>query len=95
MYDTSVNKLSRWNGMAPGDPLKVGQKLTIWTTESNGQREEVRKVYYKVRSGDNLSTIGSRFNVSVSEIKRWNSSKLGGRYLKPGQNLTLYVDVIR
>ncbi|TNC83207.1 MAG: lytic transglycosylase, partial [Thalassolituus sp.] len=53
MYDTSVNKLSRWNGMAPGDPLKVGQKLTIWTTESDGQREEVRKVYYKVRSGDN------------------------------------------
>ena len=95
MYDTSVNKLSRWNGMAPGDPLRVGQKLTIWTTESDGQREEVRKVYYKVRSGDNLSAIGSRFNVTVSDIKRWNSSKLGGRYLKPGQNLTLYVDVIR
>jgi len=95
MYDTSVNKLSRWNGMAPGDPLRVGQKLTIWTTHSDGQREEVRKVYYKVRSGDNLSAIASRFKVSVSEIKRWNSSKLGGRYLKPGQNLTLYVDVIR
>ncbi len=94
-YDTSVSKLTGWNGMAPGDPLRVGQKLTIWTTKSNGQREEVRKVFYQVRSGDNLSTIASRFNVKVSEIERWNASKLGGRYLKPGQNLTLYVDVIR
>jgi len=95
MYDTSVNKLSRWNGMAPGDPLRIGQKLTIWTTDNDGKREVVRKVYYQVRSGDNLSAIASRFNVNVGDIRRWNSNKLGGRYLKPGQNLTLYVDVTR
>ncbi|MEK9713929.1 MAG: LysM peptidoglycan-binding domain-containing protein, partial [Thalassolituus sp.] len=95
MYDTSVNKLSRWNGMAPGDPLRVGQKLTIWTTKKDGKREVVRKVYYQVRNGDNLSAIASRFNVNVSDIRRWNTDKLGGRYLKPGQSLTLYVDVTR
>ncbi|MCP4791215.1 MAG: LysM peptidoglycan-binding domain-containing protein, partial [Gammaproteobacteria bacterium] len=48
---------------------------------------------YKVRSGDNLSRIAWRFNITVKDIQRWNSDLK--KYLQPGQKLTLYVDVTK
>lgn len=95
MHDTSVNKLTNWNGMAPGDPLTVGKRLVIWTTKNTKNREIVRKVNYQIRSGDSLSSIASRFNVNISDVKRWNSNTASRKYLQPGQSLTLYVDVTK
>ena len=43
---------------------------------------------YTVRSGDSLYTIAQRFNVDVDKIRDWNQL---GRYLQPGQQLTLFV----
>jgi membrane-bound lytic murein transglycosylase D len=95
LHDTSVNKLTNWNGMAPGDPLTVGKRLVIWTTNDTKDRQVVRKVNYQIRSGDNLSSIANRFNVNVSDVKRWNSNTARRKYLQPGQSLTLYVDVTK
>jgi membrane-bound lytic murein transglycosylase D len=53
----------------------------------------VKKLTYKVRSGDNLSMIAWRFNISVKDIQRWNANLK--KYLQPGQQLTLYVDVTK
>ncbi|MCL6269837.1 LysM peptidoglycan-binding domain-containing protein [Sansalvadorimonas sp. 2012CJ34-2] len=90
-YDVSVKSLASWNSMAPGDTLRVGQKLVVWTGKAKGSNQGVvRKVTYKVRSGDNLSAIASRFRVSVNDIRNWNTL---GKYLQPGDNLTLFVDV--
>lgn len=98
-YKVGVRELARWNNMAPGDPLKVGQSLVIWTaqpvataTSGSARPEMIRKVNYAVRRGDSLSRIASRFNVSINEIARWNGINTG-KYLQPGQRLTLYVDV--
>ncbi|HFD79587.1 MAG TPA: LysM peptidoglycan-binding domain-containing protein [Gammaproteobacteria bacterium] len=95
-YKVSVRKLASWNGMAPGDPLRVGQKLVIWTREpvSANPGARTRALYYEVRKGDSLSRISSRFKVSVADLRRWNHLPRG-RYLKPGQKLKLYVDVTR
>ncbi|MBZ4035737.1 LysM peptidoglycan-binding domain-containing protein [Flavobacterium sp. 17A] len=42
--------------------------------------------FYKVRKGDNLGAIASKYNVSISEIKKWNNLKTNavaiGRSLK-------------
>jgi len=46
-----------------------------------------------VRNGDSLARIAGKFNVRVSDIKRWNRKKTQSKYLQPGQRLTLYVDV--
>jgi membrane-bound lytic murein transglycosylase D len=43
--------------------------------------------HYTVRSGDTLSTIAARNNVSAKDIQRWN--KLRGTGIKPGQKLKL------
>lgn len=99
-HNVSYRKLAKWNGMAPGDPLKTGQRLVIWTDQT--VTAEISpldlqpagtqsSLHYKVRRGDSLSRIAARFKVSVSDLKRWNT--LSGKYLQPGQRLKLYVDV--
>ena len=99
-YQVSHRKLASWNGMAPGDTLKTGQRLVIWTKQGVAaitspldiQPEGTQSsLHYKVRRGDSLSRIAQRFKVSVSDLRRWNT--LNGKYLKPGQRLKLYVDV--
>ncbi len=97
-YKVSVRKLAAWNGMAPGDPLRVGQKLVLWTSQPTRRNAhpgtQRRTVRYTVRKGDSLSRISSRFKVRVTDLRRWN--KLPGTgYLQPGQRLKLYVDVTR
>ncbi len=98
-YQVGVRQLARWNSMAPGDPLRAGKQLVIWskpqqTALSSSDRQIIRKVGYKVRNGDSLYRIANKFNVSVSDILQWNKIQKD-RYLKPGQHLTLYVDVTR
>lgn len=46
------------------------------------------RIRYRVRSGDYLGKIASRYGVSVSSIKRWNSLK--NNNLVVGQRLTIY-----
>lgn len=98
-HNVGVRQLARWNSMAPGDALRVGKRLVIWskpkqTVISSADRQIIRKVGYKVRTGDSLSRIAGKFNVRIADILRWN--KLSeSQYLKPGQRLTLFVDVTR
>ncbi|WP_263079296.1 LysM peptidoglycan-binding domain-containing protein [Endozoicomonas sp. Mp262] len=92
-YRVGVNELARWNNMAPKDPLRIHQKLAVWVKNANNNDKVVRKVSYKVRPGDSLSRIADKFNIGVGNIKDWNT--LDAKYIQPGQQLTLYVDVTR
>lgn len=99
-YNVTVREIARWNSMAPGDPLSVGQKLTIWipddkTPPKRSGREEIRKINYSVRGGDSLASIAGRFKVAVTDIRKWNPTTTKAKYLYPGQKLTLYVNVVR
>jgi membrane-bound lytic murein transglycosylase D len=87
--------------MAPGDPLIPGKELVIWSktnqptmvaTNSTRGKAMVRKVGYRVRKGDSLARIASRFSVNVRDIASWNDLNTA-RYLQPGQSLVLYVDI--
>lgn len=99
-HRVTVRQVAAWNGMAPGDPLIPGKELVIWSktreaTPSTAARSSdgmVRKVGYRVRSGDSLSAIASRFSVNVGDIASWNDLNTD-RYLQPGQSLVLYVDI--
>ena len=46
-------------------------------------------VYHKVRSGETVSQIASRYRVSWKQVKSWN--RLRGYNIKPGQRLKIYV----
>lgn len=93
-HKVSVRNLAKWNGMAPGDPLKPGQKLVIWSASPKvTDREVIRKLTYTVRNGDSIARIADKFRVRIQDVLRWNRQKTKSKYLQPGQKLTLYVDV--
>jgi membrane-bound lytic murein transglycosylase D len=106
-HKVNVRSLAKWNGMAPRDPLAPGQKLVIWSRSGIDtsslqaavlalpqQRTVTKRIGYKVRRGDSLAKISRKFRVSVAQLKRWNNLP-EGKYLQPGQRLTLYVDVMK
>jgi membrane-bound lytic murein transglycosylase D len=100
-YNVSVQQLAQWNSMAPGDTLAAGRTLAVWTTQASpatpptsDRPEMIRRVNYAVRRGDSLHRIANRFNVSVNQIASWNNLNTS-RHLRPGQQLTLFVDVRR
>ena len=100
-YQVTTRQLAAWNGMAPGDTLPVGRKLVVWSNASLGPRTSpttalgnttTRKLNYTVRNGDSLYLIAKRFRVSITQIARWNNIDRD-KILRPGQRLTMYVDV--
>jgi membrane-bound lytic murein transglycosylase D len=104
-YKVSSRSIAKWNGMAPRDVLKLGQKLVIWQkakitkaslTSARSYRPAeqaiMRNITYKVRRGDSFARIADKFNVSIRDIERWNSLNRK-KYLQPGQMLKLSVDV--
>jgi membrane-bound lytic murein transglycosylase D len=105
-HGVGVRQLAQWNAMAPGDPLRPGQRLVIRKSGAKTlagpaalsshplSREATQRISYVVRKGDSLSRISQRFNVKVAELLRWNTLKPDA-YLQPGQRLTLYIDVTR
>ena len=101
---TSRN-IAKWNGFAPRDTLKLGQKLVIWQKPATSNKRAttakatagveqaiMRNITYKVRRGDSFARIADKFNVRISDIERWNSLSRN-KYLQPGQRLKLSVDV--
>jgi membrane-bound lytic murein transglycosylase D len=107
-YGVGVRAIASWNAMAPGDVLSIGRELVIWTSESapaatlaaaqaqpavaTQPANTVRRVTYVVRRGDSLSSIASRFRVTVRKLVEWNRVS-AQRYLQPGQRLVMYVNV--
>ncbi len=99
-YKITHRQLAAWNGMAPGDTLSVGKKLVVWTHADAGlpatsplsTGKTKRKLRYTVRNGDSLYLIARRFRVGIDQIARWNGIDKN-KILRPGQKLTLHVDV--
>lgn len=107
-HRVGVRQLAKWNGMAPRDPLVPGQSIVIWTRKAKvsseldpldikapPRREITRRIGYRVRHGDSLALISRKFNVTVAQLLHWNKKLHKSHYLKPGQQLTLYVDITR
>ena len=57
-----------------------------FTVEKVTVQKDVVK-YHKVKSGDNLAEIASKFDVTVAEIKKWN--KIKGSNIMAGESLKI------
>ena len=88
-YKCSVTDLKKWNNLKT-NTIKVGQKLKVYPPESqtttSTQKAESNTVY-TVKSGDNLSKIAKKYNVSVDYIRKKNNLKNDN--LVVGQKLKL------
>jgi membrane-bound lytic murein transglycosylase D len=94
-YDVSVAAIKQTNQLKDSR-IRAGRDLLIPLSDNldaglmlasnNKARQRVR---YEVRRGDSLWKISRRFQVSVADLRRWNQV---GRYLRPGERLTVFID---
>ena len=91
-YNVSIRELAAWNGKVPKDTLGLGQKLDIWTMRSHSGEALTNTINYVIKRGDSLWRISQEFKVSIAQLREWNGLSIRS-LLKPGQKLTLYVDV--
>lgn len=90
-FEVSVEDIKDWNNLK-SDKILVGQKLKIYSdaSPSSNKKEIESKQSYTVQEGDNLTMIADKYNVTVGQIKEWNSIKSDVIY--EGQVLKLYSD---
>ncbi|MBF0694145.1 MAG: LysM peptidoglycan-binding domain-containing protein [Flavobacterium sp.] len=69
-----------------GSQTAVASRVTTSSDDSDSRYVTKTKTY-KVKRGDNLSTIASRHNVSLSDLKKWN--KLRSNTIAAGANLKI------
>jgi membrane-bound lytic murein transglycosylase D len=81
MHGTTVHQLRSLNGIK-GSAIFAGQALRVPASTSVAMVQ-----IYRVRRGDNLSTIARRFNTTVAELKRLNS--LSNSRIYPNQSITV------
>lgn len=97
-HGVTTKQLTQWNSSVANKPIRPGQKLVIWSKNKRhaqiSDNDKIRKVSYKVRKGDSLSRIASKFNVAVKDIVNWNDNT-SRKYLQPGQAITLFVDITK
>ena len=92
-YDVTVPALAAANGIEPTAALRTGTRLEIPGGSSTGKGESTR-LSYEVRSGDTLTRIADRFNVSVRQLADWNNLSKS-QTLRTGQRLVVYSDPAR
>ncbi len=93
-YKVSISAIREANGLR-NNRIRAGRMLRIpLSGKASDARRNIatgprRKVHYRVRKGDSLYTIARRFSVSIKALRRWNRV---GRYIRPGQKLTVYLN---
>ncbi|MGR8934134.1 MAG: LysM peptidoglycan-binding domain-containing protein [Gammaproteobacteria bacterium] len=96
-FSIKPETLAQWNHLKPQTHVKAGQKLVIKRGKGNDialaafSKNPFKSVEYTVKKGDSLSQISRKFNVSVSDLRKWNSSG-PSKSLRPGQKIKVKID---
>lgn len=95
-FKVSIQQLQQWNHLTT-TKIKAGDRLLINASQANttakygNQTSAVQKNnsgsgnYYKVKAGDNLSSIAAKFNTTVGDLQKWNN--LSSAQIKEGMQL--------
>ena len=104
-FNSRVSDIRNWNNIPYTTTIRVGQKLTIYVPKDNEDyfvsldkstkieeksTIESSLVYHKIRRGENLGLIASRYGVKISELKEWNNIR--GSTIIAGKKLKIYTD---
>ncbi|MFI5144865.1 MAG: LysM peptidoglycan-binding domain-containing protein [Ignavibacteria bacterium] len=87
-YGVTVAQIKEWNDFDK-DVIYSGQILYIYPAKSTDKKEETKKKStYTVKTGDNLTEIADKYDVTIEQIKDWN--ELDKDIIYEGQVLKLY-----
>ena len=84
-YHVTLASLENVNLIDPHDPPAVGTELIVPAAPPRQ-----RLVHYRVKRGDTLDNIASRYSVSTAELQRWNH--LRTERAPRGRTLRIYED---
>ncbi|WXT99670.1 MAG: Cell division suppressor protein YneA [Catillopecten margaritatus gill symbiont] len=104
-YDVPIDSIIKWNHLSNATKgLQIGKKLVIWQVQKTKASKlkhltktgvnVKRTLYYRVRSGDNLSVIAHKFGVRVSQLRKWNKLPKN-KPLKIGRKLKIIKPIVK
>lgn len=98
-FSVDKDDLLSWNNMSSKSALKAGQKILIKKSGSGSAPITVasaapatKQINYTVKNGDTLGQISKKFNVNVTDLRKWNSVPKNSAEIKPGSKLKLIVE---
>ena len=71
-------------------PFQASRAIASKKEDTDGSPDKItltKTNYYKVKRGDNLGSISDKYNVAVSDLKKWN--KLRGNSISYGKSLKI------
>lgn len=91
-HNTSVSQLKSINNLSgniifPNQVLETNKKQSSNTSNSNNNSSSSNASTYTVKSGDTLSGIAFKHNISISNLMKWNNRSTTLIY--PGDKLTV------
>jgi len=100
-FSVSVNDIQSWNKIPSKSALVLGQKLTIKAANQQAvavaskavvpSAAGIRLISYTVKQGDSLAQISRKFNVSIADLRKWNSPTISNS-LTPGKKLKVILN---
>lgn len=93
-FSVSVNDIRTWNKIPAQAALVLGQKLTIKAANQQAAASSttgIRSISYTVKQGDSLAQISRKFNVSIADLRKWNSPAVSNS-LTPGKKLKVILN---
>lgn len=94
-FSVDKDDILSWNKLPSKAALKVGDKITIKKTGNitvASTAPAIKQISYTVKSGDTLGQISKKFNVNVTDLRKWNNVPKNKAEIKPGSKLKLMVE---
>ncbi|TAN70765.1 MAG: LysM peptidoglycan-binding domain-containing protein [Methylobacter sp.] len=97
-FSVSDKDIAGWNKITPKTALVFGQKLVIKADRQQTVAAKtlvpsvgIRSISYTVKQGDSLAQISRKFNVSISDLRKWNPPEISNA-LTPGKKLKVIIN---
>ena len=93
-FKVSIEDVASWNNLDIEVPLQINQEIKIFSRYERIRQDlpsrELRTMLYPVKSGDTISRIASKFEISSQDIQKWNEIEDVSKIF-PGQVLKLFL----
>ena len=91
-FKVSIEDVALWNDLDIETPLQINQEIKIFSRYERIRQDlpsrNSRTMLYPVKSGDTISKIASKFEISSKDIQKWNEIEDVSKIF-PGQVLKL------